>query len=235
MTRQILANVALPPALTTLPPSEGGWCRADVVIEGGTIAAVIPTGTPPPETATVFDAKGAILTSALVDCHTHLDKAHVAAFHDFPAGDLMSAIHAMAAYKQSWTADSLRARVEFSLRSAYAYGVRAMRSHVDFSLLNAPFVWQVMTDIQTAWQGRIEVQLSPLAAVEEFSNPEFVTAISAAAQTQGCLGVFIHGQSDMETLLQPVFDLAAAQNWDLDFHVDEGTDPALNGLAAVAN
>lgn len=234
-SRHMLGNVAIPPALSTLEPAEDGWCRADVVIEGDKIADVVPVGMAPYNELPEHDAKGSILLSAMVDCHTHLDKAHVAAFHYFPAGDLLSAIDAMAEYKQSWTAETLTQRVEFSLRSAYAYGVRAMRSHVDFSLLNAPFVWEVMTEAQNRWRGRVDLQLSPLAGIPYFDDAEFVSAISEAANQQGCLGVFVHGQPNMEDLLKPIFKMAIANHWDLDFHVDEGTNPALNDLAAITN
>ena len=234
-TGHILKNVSIPPALSTLEPAADGWCHADVVIEGDKVTAVTPAGAAPSHSFPVYDAKGSILLSAMVDCHTHLDKAHVAAFQEFPAGDLLSAIDAMAAYKEKWTAETLAQRVEFSLQSAYAYGVRAMRSHVDFSLLNAPFVWEVMTAAQSRWRGRVELHLSPLAGISYFAEDEFVAAISEAAQQQGCLGVFVHGQPDMEALLTPLFELAKANGWDLDFHVDEGTDPALNDLAAIAN
>lgn len=235
MTRHLLANVAIPPALSDLAPATDGWCHADVVIEADKIAAVTQTGVEDYGDLPCHDAKGSILTSAFVDCHTHLDKAHVAAFHEFPVGDLLSAIDAMAVYKQSWTRQSLANRVEFSLRSAYAYGVRAMRSHVDFSLENAPFIWEVMTAAQTQWRGRIDLQCSPLAGIPNYEDPSFVVAVSAAAAQQGCLGVFLHNQPNMEDLLRPVFALASANGWDLDFHVDEGTDPNLIGLAAVAN
>ncbi|AML51143.1 amidohydrolase family protein [Falsihalocynthiibacter arcticus] len=234
-SRHILGNVAIPPALSVLEPSTDGWCRADIVIEGDEITAVLPLGTPSLDDSPRHDAKGSILLSAMVDCHTHIDKAHVAAFHDFPAGDLLAAIVSMASYKQSWTAETLTQRVEFSLRSAYAYGVRAIRSHVDFSPVDTPFVWDVMSAAQDRWRGRVDLQLSPLAGIPAFEDTDFVAAISAAASHQGCLGVFVHDQPDMEDLLRPIFKMAAENNWDLDFHVDEGTNPSLNGLAAIAN
>ncbi|MBV1927772.1 MAG: amidohydrolase family protein [Rhodobacteraceae bacterium] len=234
-TRHILGNVTIPPALSTLEPDNDGWCRADVVVDGDKITAVTPVGEACSQSVSDFDAKGSILLSAMVDCHTHLDKAHVAAFHTFPAGDLLSAIEAMTEYKQQWTAETLTQRAEFSLQSAYAYGVRAMRSHVDFSLQNAPFVWEVMTDAQSRWRGRVDLQLSPLAGITFFEDDALVSAISAAAKEQGCLGIFVHGQPNMEDLLYPIFEMAIANQWDLDFHVDEGTDPKLNDLAAIAN
>jgi cytosine deaminase len=233
-SRYLLANVAIPPALCALQPSTDGWCHADILVENGNIKNVFPHSGPPAVAAERIDAGGSILISAMVDCHTHLDKAHVAAFQDFPPGDLLSAIAATVDNKNTWTAESLRNRVEFSLKSAYAYGVRAMRSHVDFTVDSPDFVWKVMTDIRNEWRGLVELQLSPLSGINNFQDPEFCRSIYDLADRNGRLGAFLYDQQNLVTQLTPVFEKAGAEGWDLDFHVDEGLDPSLNGLAAVA-
>lgn len=233
-SRYLLANVAIPPALCALKPSPDGWCHADVLVENGSIKNVFSRTDAPTIAAEHIDAGGSVLISAMVDCHTHLDKAHTAAFHDFPPGDLLSAIAAMSDNKNTWTAESLRNRVEFSLNSAYAYGVRAMRSHVDFMVDAPDFIWEVMTEIREEWKGLIELQLSPLSGINNFQDPEFCKAIQKIANRNGRLGAFLYDQENLTGQLTSVFEKADAEGWDLDFHVDEGLDPALDGLAAVA-
>ncbi len=204
------------------------------MITAGMIERIALAGkisTPDVET---INADDGILFSALVDCHTHLDKAHVAAFADFPPGNLTDAIEAMVANKKSWTAENLTARVEFSLQSAYASGVRAMRSHVDFSPDTPDFAWKVMRAAAERWESRIELQLSPLANILHFDNSDFCARIYKAASEQGILGLFIYDQSDLIARMTPVFEYADSQGWDIDLHVDEGLDASLDGLIAVA-
>ena len=43
---------------------------------------------------------------------------------------MLEAIDAATSDQQRWTRDDLRRRMEFSLRSAYAYGTRALRTHI---------------------------------------------------------------------------------------------------------
>ncbi|MBV1865681.1 MAG: amidohydrolase family protein [Rhodobacteraceae bacterium] len=231
--RYLLRNLRIPPDLCGLKPAANGWCQADVLINGRHIETVSQAGEITAENTACIDADNSILISAPVDCHTHLDKAHVAAFQDFPAGDLLGAIDAMAAQKKTWTQETLTRRVEFSLRSAYAFGLRALRSHVDYD--NAPeFVWQVLDDAALRWRDRIALQLLPLVNISALAEPQDRRAYYQRAQHYGRLGLFLYDQPDMEALLTPVFQHAKTQGWDIDLHVDEGLDPTLDGLDTVA-
>ncbi len=230
----VLGNVRIPPALSSLEPGSNGWCEADILIENGNIAAVAPVGKMPADSIEYVDADKGILYSGLVDCHTHLDKAHVTAFADFPPCNLLDAIAAMAENKKSWTAESLSARVEFSLKSAFASGVRAMRSHVDFNPDTSDFIWGVMSEFIQSYTERVDLQLSPLASIVHFDEVEFCRRIYEVAAKQGVLGLFIYDQSDLQNRLTPIFEHANAQGWDIDLHVDEGLDASLDGLNAVA-
>lgn len=231
----MLANVRIPSVLCSLAPKENGWCEADISIDGGRVEAIAQAGNLEAADTQIIDAGHSILLSGLVDCHTHIDKAHVASFADFPAGDLAGAIAAMAINKETWTQENLRARVNFSLQSAYAYGVRAMRSHVDFSMDSPDFIWDVLNDAVGEWKGRIDLQLSPLANIVDFANPEFCRAIFAISQVQGRIGLFLYDQPDLQEKLLPIFEQAGANGWDIDLHVDEGLDENLDGLKAIAD
>ena len=233
-SRYLLANVRIPPALVPMAAGADGWCAADVLIEAGSIAAVEQAGTLAAGGAQRVDADHSILMSGLVDCHVHLDKAHVAAFDTFPPADLSAALAAMAENKKTWTRESLAERVEFSLRSAHAYGVRAMRSHVDFAPPSPAFAWEVMREAVERWKGRIALQLSPLAGIMEFDDADFCNRAFAACREQGVLGLFVYDQPGLAGRLKPLFAVAGSEGWDLDIHVDEGVDVSLDGLNAVA-
>lgn len=234
-TRYVLENVLIPPALCDLDKGRKGWCAADVLVESGRITTVAQAGTIDAENAQKIDAGQGILLSGLVDCHTHLDKAHVAAFADFPSGDLAAAIHAMGENQKTWTPRNLARRVTFSLQTAYANGVRAMRSHVGVSSGVPEFVWPVLQEAAQEWRGRIDLQLVSLANIMEFDDAEFRRSVYKVSGAQGRVGVFLFDQPDMAARLRPVFEHAGAQGWDIDLHVDEGLDSALCGLETVAD
>ncbi len=230
----VLKNVRIPSALCTIFAADNGWCEADVEIKNGQIGEVVPSGKKDFAGMPEVDADQGILLSGLVDCHTHIDKAHVAAFADFPPGNLGDAISAMVENKKTWTPENLETRVEFSLQSAFACGVRAMRSHVDYSPDTPDFVWQVMREAVNRWRDRIELQLSPLANIVQYDAPDFCTRTYEAAGEQGILGLFTYDQQDLVARLTPLFEHAQANGWDIDLHVDEGLDASLDGLNAVA-
>ncbi len=211
----------------------GQWIEADIVIRASRIERIqIPadrTALPPAS----IDARGGILLPLFTDPHVHLDKAHTAAFTRFPCTDLPGAVTAMMADRQTWTPQTLERRVEFSLGSAFACGVGAMRSHVDMIARGRDFVWPAMKAAATRWKGRIDLQLCPLASIDYFTSPEHVAQMVEYARHSGVLGVFIYDQADLAQRLPEVFALAQAHGFDLDFHVDEGLDERLDGLNAL--
>ena len=234
--RYVLAGAHIPPGLVAGQGVEASWFCGDILVDTGKIAAVTGTGQISADSdIETIDLAGSIVLSGLVDCHVHLDKAHVSAFARFPPCDLAGAIAAMAENKKTWTPDSLTARAEFSLRSAYAYGVRAMRTHVDCAPDAADFIWPVLRDLARDWRGRIELQLCPLVGVDTLKDPDFCHKAFALADEAGLLGLFIYDQPGMKALLSPLFQEAKARGWDIDLHVDEGVDDRLNGLEAVAD
>ena len=229
-----LSNVRIPPHLCSLPVGNSGWCAADILIENSKVSAVFEAGQYPSIIEQVVDVNQGIVLSGLVDCHTHLDKAHVGAFTNFIPGSLSDAISAMAENKLTWTPVNLNQRVEFSLQTAYANGVRAMRSHVDFSPTGPDFTWDVMIEAAHRWKGKIELQLSPLANIIYFDDNDFCARIYAAAAQEGRVGMFLYNQPDLIPRLTSIFKKAKAAGWDIDLHVDEGLDDQLDGLNSVA-
>jgi len=233
-TRYRLTNLRVPPALCDVSPSSNGWCEIDLGIDQGKIVSVEPAGQGGAIDAPTIDALESILLSGLVDCHTHLDKAHVSSFAEFSSSDLVGAIGAMAENKKTWTADQLQRRVEFSLKSSFAYGTRALRSHVDFAPESPQFIWEVMNAAVDGWRDRIDVQLVPLANILHFDDPGFCHSIYATARQHGRIGMFLYDQPNLKSRLLPIFERAKTEGWDIDLHVDEGLDAKLDGLNTVA-
>ncbi|MEO0694011.1 MAG: cytosine deaminase, partial [Pseudomonadota bacterium] len=87
---------------------------------------------------------GAMVLLAFVDMHTHLDKGHISPRSPNPDGSFDGAIMAVRRdVTARWSAEDVRARMTFSLRSAYAYGTRAIRTHLDSHAPQDAISWGV--------------------------------------------------------------------------------------------
>ncbi|HEY4845922.1 MAG TPA: amidohydrolase family protein, partial [Candidatus Dormibacteraeota bacterium] len=101
-----------------------------VAIEGGRIAMPLAPGTAPP--ANVIDAKGGLLTPALVEPHIHLDAVlTVGQPRQNLSGSLFEGIAIWGERVKDLTADDVKRRVGQVLRWQVANGVLFVRSHVD--------------------------------------------------------------------------------------------------------
>ena len=118
--RLTLKNVTVPACLLDLP---GDLVTTDLTIEGGRIAE--GPGAP-------VDMRRAMVFPAFIDVHTHLDKGHIQPRCPNPDGTFGGARIATAADRaQRWDARDVGRRMDFALRSAWAHGTRAIRTHLD--------------------------------------------------------------------------------------------------------
>src|SRR5262249_19313791 len=129
----------------------------------------------------------------------------------------------------NWSAADVAARMEFSLRSAYAHGTAAIRTHIDSIGPQTRISWPVLAEVRERWRGRIDLQASPLFTLDHLANATHVADIEAM------LGAAIRMEPDLRDGLKILFELAERKGWELDFHVDESSDPAARSLKVVAD
>ncbi|MCB1449370.1 MAG: amidohydrolase family protein [Nitratireductor sp.] len=195
-----------------------------VRLQGSQISDVQTVGGP---------ARGVILPLP-VDPHVHLDKAHT--ITRCPPADpgLFGAIAAMAHDKTHWTAQDLHHRMSLALTDAWANGVRAMRSHIDWGSVDAPLAWNVLGEVAQDWAGRITLQRAALCDLDLLGDADHGPAIAAqVARSGGVLGAFVNCHADLDVKLSRIFALAVLHGLLLDFHVDEGLDPDARGLDSI--
>ncbi len=231
-----LADAHVPPALLQAPRPG----RVALLLEDGRIAAV---ATAPQGDAPVIDLRRATVLSAFVDPHTHLDKGDLLAAGMAPERDLFRAIDAVRADYLRWTADELRLRIGFALRTAYAHGTRALLSYCDWAAPAAagaaadagPLAWQVLAELRDTWRGRIELIPTSLAPIDLLADAAQAERLGrAVAAARGVLGVFVYPSPHVAALIPLAFDLAERFDLALDFHVDEHLAPPIANLPTVA-
>ena len=182
------------------------------------------------------DLGGRIILPCFVDCHTHIDKGHIWPRKPNPDGTFMGALNATGADRAArWSAEDVARRMDFSLRSAYAHGTRALRTHLDSVAPQEEISWPVFETMRETWRGRIELQGACLIGIEGVRDRKWFDRLAKrVAAAKGVLGVVTYMVPDLEELLDHVFGQAIKHGIDLDFHADETDDIAAISLKKIA-
>ncbi|RUV01538.1 cytosine deaminase, partial [Mesorhizobium sp. M1A.F.Ca.IN.020.03.2.1] len=236
--RYQLANVRVHQSLTPgLAASfdADGFALADIAVADGKIASIIAHGKAEPPFDAI-DLGGRIVLPCFVDCHTHIDKGHIWPRKPNPDGTFIGALNATAADRTArWSAEDVARRMDFSLRSAYAHGTRALRTHLDSVAPQEEISWPVFETMREKWRGRIELQAACLLGIEGVRDKAWFERLAKrVAAAKGVLGVVTYMVPDLEELLDKVFAEAIKHGLDLDFHADETDDVAAVSLKKIA-
>lgn len=221
------------------PPLDfDGFAIVDILVDEGAIANIAPYGAVDFGDAPEAFMSGRIVLPLFVDIHTHLDKGHIWRRKRNRRGDFESALAATIEDRSAnWTAADVAARMEFSLRSAYAHGATAIRTHIDSVGAQTRISWPVFAEARKRWRGRIDLQASPLFTIEFASDPSHMAEVEAMldAHGTGILGAATRMAPNLSEGLKVLFTLAERKGWELDFHVDESSDPQARSLRVIAD
>lgn len=237
-----LRNAAVPAGTLHAPslgaPRAGYLHDADLLVEHGRIAAIEPAGTAPEG----VDLERRILFPCFADLHTHLDKGHVVSRTPNPDGTFTGALTATGADRAAyWTAYDIALRMDFALRTAYAHGVGAIRTHLDSFPGQAEISWGVFREMRARWQGRIALQAVALTTIDQYDTPFGAELAELVARSEGILGAVTrlsgvdHGAiEEIDRLLDLLFIQAQRHGLDVDLHVDETDDVSAFTLPGIA-
>ena len=193
----------------------------DLTVADGVIATITPVPGP----------ARAVILPLPIEPHVHLDKTHTVHRCVATKPGLFGAIDAMVQDLGNWTAEDLRMRINRGMEGAYANGVAAIRSHVDWTAPDVPLAWEVMGEVAQGWRARLPLQRASLSGIDLLGDPDHGPAIAARVASDGAvLGCFIYRHADIPDRLARVFRLAQTHGLRLDFHVDEGLEPEANAF-----
>ncbi|TPN34065.1 cytosine deaminase [Mesorhizobium sp. B2-3-3] len=234
----VLANARLHASLTpglAAAFDSDGFALADITVADGRISSIAARGRAMAP-ADAVDLAGRIVLPCFVDCHTHIDKGHIWPRKPNPDGTFMGALNATGTDRAArWSAQDVARRMDFSLRSAYAHGTRALRTHLDSVAPQEEISWPVFETMRETWRGRIELQGACLLGIEGVRDRKWFDRLAKrVAAAKGVLGVVTYMVPDLEELLDHVFAQAIKHGLDLDFHADETDDIAAISLKKIA-
>ncbi len=198
----------------------------DISIDSGRIASLTPSQA----------TGGGFITPLLADVHVHLDKTftigRIAERGSAKVECLFDAIDLMNIDRESWNADDIRARATRGLETAYAQGVGAMRTHVDWTTPAVPTAWPVLNELRQEWKDRIDLELSALIHGDIVLDSGAAIA-QRVAKDSGVFGAFFYRNADLEAKIEEMFRLAVKHDLKLDFHVDEGLELEADGFSLI--
>ena len=200
-----------------------GFVRADITVDGDHIVTIAPHHHQRASTPQAIDLKGRIVLPCFVDCHTHLDKGHIWPRSPNPDGSFAGALGATHADRNArWSTNDVSRRMDFALRTAFAHGTKAIRTHLDSAAPQDGISWPVLEAMRETWQGRIELQAACLVGIEETRDEAWFAGLARrVAAARGVLGAVTYMVPDLDKLLDRMFALAIEHDLDLDFHADE--------------
>ena len=241
--RRARIPLACLPAPLDRPASRAGaelepWRECDVQVDGDRIAAVRDSaeaaGAGPPDVRAT-DLGGVLVFPGLLEVHTHLDKCHTWDRAPGANGDFWDSNAVLMADSSRWTEDDVHRRADFALRSAWAHGTCALRTHVDTNRRVGAGSHAAVARLRDEWSGRIRIQTVSLFSFEEFFGGGASEVVSLSGRFRAtALGGFPQPNPGLARQLDSVMAAARELGVGLDLHVDESGIAAAECLRATA-
>ncbi len=203
--------------LLNAPVSSEGLCSLRIFLGGGIIRGF--------EIINYCSEKCfGLLLPRLVEPHAHLDKAFT--WKDFPnlSGTYEGAMKANLEEHKNRNKSKVRFRAEKALELGLKNGLRAIRSHVDSFGLVGSQTWDVLLEIKSEWEKKIELQLVAMVPLEYWRSNEGKTLAKRVSSECGLIGGVIappYKKTQLRESLHEVFSLANDLGCGIDFHIDE--------------
>jgi cytosine deaminase len=231
----------LPPPLSE--PRDSGksllepWRECDVLVDGARIAQVrdsTASGGEPAGTR-VTDLGGLLVFPGLLEVHTHLDKCHTWDRAPGIHSDFWESRGILQADSVHWNEEDVYRRADFGLRSAWAHGTCALRTHLDTNLRTGTGAHAALSRLRRDWAGRIHIQTVSLFAFDDFFNggADHILALTKEHEA-AAIGGFPQPNPALPRQLDSIMAAAREIGVGLDLHVDESGLAEAECLRATA-
>ncbi|MCJ1706093.1 amidohydrolase family protein [Microbacterium sp. VKM Ac-2923] len=203
----------------------------DIALDGDEVLAVVPAGTPLPDTDGItLDLSGYLVTAAGAEPHAHLDKSQSWDAIQPPFGDLERAIESWHAYAVALDEEDTLRRARSTALRMLASGITAVRTHVDLLRGNDVLTGvRAMVRLRDELAGLMDVELVALGG-PTIADDVFEAALDAGVDL---VGGAPHLADDPIADLERLIALARRRDVGLDLHTDESL-AGFDTLAAYA-
>jgi cytosine deaminase len=205
-------------------------------IEQGRIAVVGDDSIIPGDKS--IDAQGAMISPAFIEPHFHLENSVMPEYVN-KSGTLGEAIRIAEQIKDQLTAEDIMRRSTIALREAILNGVLWMRDHTDVDEVAKLELLNAVAAVREKFKHVIDIQIVAFPQFGLADNPESVDLVWQAMENGADLvGGVPHREKDMDKAARQIelaFEIATANDADIDMHVDETDDPYWHTLELLAD
>jgi len=180
---------------------------------------------------------GYLLLPAFAEPHAHLDKAFLAERVENPTGDLLGAILAMEAARDTITVADTIERAERAARLMASNGCTAIRTHVDLTLAARLTSVEALVEVRRRLRDLVEIQVAVLAACPVIGitgADQRALVREAVAIGVDVIGGCPHLEEDPAESNDTMLSLAAEAGLPVDLHTDETLNPSMLALEDLA-
>jgi cytosine deaminase len=215
---------------------DGTMRSVDIRIVDGSIAAVGDLRAGPDESARSL--AGYLVLPAAVEAHAHLDKAFLADRIANPTGDLRGAIEAMEQNRASLTVADIVARGVRAAELMARNGFRAVRTHADVTTDNGLRSVEGLIEVRRRVAEVIDVEIVALCGWPVLGRAG--ADQRALLRDALDLGIDVVGgcphleDGGIRPATEYLLGVAVDRRLPVDLHTDETLDPAILGLADLA-
>lgn len=200
----------------------------EIAIADGRIVEVAPRISA--AAAQVIDAQHKLVIPGLVDGHIHLDKALLLSQYPAQDGTFAEALEQTLRLKQQFTPEDIQQRACRILVDAIAFGVTAMRSHVEVDPVLGLMAVEALLPLKQKYAWAITLQIAAFAQ-EGITNQPGTEDLLRQALAMGAdlVGSAPYVDPDPVGNMQTIFAIAQDFDCDVDFHLDflDNDDPLL--------
>ena len=212
------------------------WRECDVLIDGARISAVADSGSLSAGPAgRTTDLGGMLVFPGLIEVHTHLDKCHTWDRSPGVHSDFWESNSVLGADSARWTEEDVYRRAESGLRTAWAHGTCALRTHIDTKVKVGEGSHAAVSRLRGEWKGRIEIQTVSLFGFGEFFDGGESRILEITARSKSdAMGGFPQPNPDLPRQLDRIMAAARELGIGLDLHVAESGIVEAECLRATA-
>ncbi len=192
----------------------------DVLVKDGKIAGIFNTISVE-DADEIFDFKGGLLSPALINVHTHLDKSNLSKYIVNETGSIGEARKTLFEYKKTMTVNDIKERARQTILESINNGILFLRTHVDVDPVIGLKGIIAILDLKEEFKNLIKIEIVAFPQEGITESPGTYELLESAMQLGAdVMGGHLSIAKDYHEHSVRMFEIADKFNCDIDVHVD---------------
>ncbi|WP_416148673.1 amidohydrolase family protein [Salipaludibacillus sp. HK11] len=185
-----------------------------------------------------WDVNRKIILPGLIDAHVHLDKAFTIDQIGNESGTLLEAIKNFRSSAPTFSKEMIKKRMEKTVKHALSFGTMALRSHLDFPVIDdgeiAKRTFDAALEIKEEMKDLAQLQFFPMCDFTQLSKKCLEILEEGLRLGLDGIGGAPHLSDNPKQNIKQMFELAEKHGKPIDLHSDESDDPTVETVNEIA-